>query len=149
VAQYGIYDVFDADMAKFDNEKSENLMEYIKDGTDDRIYAIAELIRRNVDLGLIYNLTKIDMFFLEKIKNIVNEENALLNNIDNIEILKEAKKMGFSDRYIAKLWNKTEEEIYALRQKEDIYPVYKMIDTCASEFDSYVPYFYSTYEEEN
>ena len=134
---------------KFDNMETEAMMTYIKDGTDDRIYAIAELIRRNVDLGLIYDTTKIDMFFLEKIKNIVDEETVLTKNVGNIEVLKEAKKMGFSDKYIAKVWNKKEADIYLLRKEHNIYPVYKMIDTCSSEFESYVPYFYSTYEEEN
>lgn len=136
-------------MKKFDKFETDELMNYIKDGTDDRIYAIAELIRRNTDLGMINNITQIDMFFLEKIKNIVKMEKKLKENIDNIDILKEAKKMGFSDKYIGKLWNKTESEMYLLRKKENIYPVYKMIDTCSSEFESYVPYFYSTYEEEN
>ena len=134
---------------KFDFMETEDIMEYIKDGRDDRIYAIAELIRRKVDLGLIHNNTKIDMFFLEKIKNIIEMEKTVKENIGDIETLKQAKKMGFSDKYIAQVWNKTEEEIYLLRKKENIYPVYKMIDTCASEFESYVPYFYSTYEEEN
>ena len=134
---------------KFDQMPTEEMMEYIEDGRDDRIYAIAELIRRNTDLGLINNKTKIDMFFLEKIKNIIKLENKLKPNVNDIEILKQAKKMGFSDKYIAEVWKKTEEEIYLLRKKEKIFPVYKMIDTCSSEFESYVPYFYSTYEEEN
>lgn len=134
---------------KFDKMETEEMMTYIKDGTDDRIYAIAELMRRNVDLGLIYNTTKIDMFFLDKIKNIIDEEKVLVQNIGDIEVLKEVKKMGFSDKYIAKVWKKKEADIYELRKKNKIYPVYKMIDTCSSEFESYVPYFYSTYEEEN
>ena len=134
---------------KFDQMETEEMMTYIKDGTDDRIYAIAELMRRNVDLGLIYNITKIDMFFLDKIKNIVDKEKVLAQNIGDIEVLKEVKKMGFSDKYIAKVWKKKEADIYELRKKNAIYPVYKMIDTCSSEFESYVPYFYSTYEEEN
>ena len=134
---------------KFDQMETEEMMTYIKDGTDDRIYAIAELMRRNVDLGLIYNTTKIDMFFLDKIKNIIDEEKVLAQNIGDIEVLKEVKKMGFSDKYIAKVWKKKEADIYELRKKNKIYPVYKMIDTCSSEFESYVPYFYSTYEEEN
>ena len=134
---------------KFDNMETEEMMTYIKDGTDDRIYAIAELMRRNVDLGLIYNTTKIDMFFLEKIKNIVEMEKVLKENIGDIDTLKAVKKMGFSDKYIAKVWKKKEADIYELRKKNNIYPVYKMIDTCSSEFESYVPYFYSTYEEEN
>ena len=136
-------------MKKFDDVETEELMEYIKDGRDDRIYAIAELIRRNTDLGLIYNITKIDMFFLEKIRSIIKMERKLVNNIGDIDVLKQAKKMGFSDKYIASLWDKTEEEMYLLRKQENIYPVYKMIDTCSSEFESYVPYLYSTYEEEN
>lgn len=134
---------------KFNTMSTEEMMEYIEDGRDDRIYAIAELIRRKIDLGLIYNKTKIDMFFLEKINNIIKMENKVKKNLDDIEVFKQAKKMGFSDKYIAQVWNKTEEEIYLLRKKEKIYPVYKMIDTCASEFESYVPYFYSCYEEEN
>ena len=134
---------------KFDTMETEDMMTYIKDGTDDRIYAIAELMRRDVDLGLIYDTTKIDMFFLEKIKNIVETEKVLKKNVGDIDTLKTVKKMGFSDKYIAKVWNKKETDIYELRKKNNIYPVYKMIDTCSSEFESYVPYFYSTYEEEN
>ncbi len=134
---------------KFNKMETSEMMEYIKDGTDDRIYAIAELIRRNIDLGLIYQTTKIDMFFLEKIKNITKWERVLAENVGDLEILKIVKKMGFSDKYIAQVWKKEEEEIYLLRKKENIYPVYKMLDTCSSEFESYVPYFYSTYEEEN
>ena len=134
---------------KFDTMETEDMMTYIKDGTDDRIYAIAELMRRDVDLGLIYDTTKIDMFFLEKIKNIVEMEKVLKKNVGDIDTLKTVKKMGFSDKYIAKVWKKKENDIYELRKKNNIYPVYKMIDTCSSEFESYVPYFYSTYEEEN
>ena len=134
---------------KFDNMETEEMMTYIKDGTDDRIYAIAELMRRDVDVGLIYDTTKIDMFFLEKIKNIVEMEKVLKKNVGDIDTLKTVKKMGFSDKYIAKIWKKKEKNIYELRKENKIYPVYKMIDTCSSEFESYVPYFYSTYEEEN
>ena len=134
---------------KFDKMATEEMMTYIKDGTDDRIYAIAELMRRDVDLGRIYDTTKIDMFFLEKIKNIVEMEKVLKKNVGDIDTLKAVKKMGFSDKYIAKVWKKKEADIYELRKKNNIYPVYKMIDTCSSEFESYVPYFYSTYEEEN
>ena len=141
--------VYHLHMAKFDNMQTEKMMDYIEDGTDDRIYAIAELIRRETDLGLIYNKTKIDMLFLEKIKNIIDMENILRENLEDIDVLESAKKMGFSDKYIGKLWDKTEEEIYNLRKQEKIHPVYKMIDTCSSEFESYVPYFYSTYEDEN
>lgn len=98
---------------------------------------------------MIYNSTKIDMFFLEKFKNIVEFETVLRNNINDIETLRDAKRMGVSDKYIAQVWESTEQAVYRLREKNNIFPVYKMIDTCASEFSSYVPYFYSTYEDEN
>ena len=136
-------------MKKFDDFSEEEMLSYIADGTDDRIYAIAELLRRNTDLGLIYDATKIDMLFLEKIKNIVAMERRVKENKGDTETLYAAKKMGFSDEFIGRLWNKSGEEIYKIRCEKNIFPVYKMIDTCASEFESYIPYFYSTYEEEN
>lgn len=136
-------------MKKFDDFSEEEMLSYIADGTDDRIYAIAELLRRNTDLGLIYDATKIDMLFLEKVKNIVAMERNLKENRGDTETLYAAKKMGFSDEFIGKLWDKKGEEIYKIRCEKNIFPVYKMIDTCASEFESYIPYFYSTYEEEN
>ena len=136
-------------MGKFDTQTTDALMEYIKIGTDDRICAIAELIRRGVDIGLICYATKIDMLFLEKVKNIVSMENELSGAPQDIGVLREAKRMGFSDKFIAKLWGCRELDVYHMREREGIFPVYKMIDTCASEFESYIPYFYSTYESEN
>lgn len=138
-------------MEKFDskNMSVEDLLEYVKIGTDDRIYAISQLMWMGVDHSRICNITGIDMFFLDKIKKIVDFEKEMEQNPNFIELLVEAKKMGFSDSYIAELWNVSEEEIYNRRCELGIFPVYKMIDTCASEFDSYVPYFYSTYEDEN
>ena len=141
--------VYHLHMNKFDDVSTEDLMEYIKIGTDDRIFAIAELLRRDEDKGLIYNATQIDMLFIDKIKNIVKFENLIEENQFNIDIFKRAKKLGFSDKYIAKVWEVSEEKIYEFRKTNNIFPVYKMIDTCASEFESYVPYFYSSYEEEN
>ena len=134
---------------KFDFMSYEELYSYIKIGTDDRIYAIAELLRRNSDVDKINEITAIDLFFLRKIKLIMDAEKELAKNAGDIDILKSAKKMGFSDKEIGLLWNKSEKEIFELRHANKIVPVYKMIDTCASEFDSYIPYFYSTYEEEN
>ena len=136
-------------MKKFDGFSDEELLSYIKDGTDDRLYAIAELLRRNTDMGMIYDATKIDMLFLEKIRNIVKTENRLKGHIGDIKTLYAAKKMGFSDAFIGKLWGMTEDEVFKIREKQDIFPIYKMIDSCASEFESYIPYFYSTYEDEN
>ena len=134
---------------KFDSWTNDDLLDYIKIGTDDRLYAIAQLIRGGVDLALIYDKTKIDMFFLEKFKNIVEFEKVVRAHPMDVDTLREAKRMGFSDKYIGQLWGLSQHEMYRLREKHDIFPVYKMIDTCASEFSSYVPYFYSTYEEEN
>ena len=134
---------------KFDGAETENLLSYIVQGTDDRIYAIAELLRRGVEIEQIVRLTAIDRFFLTKLKNIVDMERTVARNKGDSEVLYLAKRMGFSDREIATLWGMQEREIHDLRAEKGIFPVYKMIDTCASEFESYVPYFYSTYEDEN
>lgn len=134
---------------KFDKSEESELLEYIKIGTDDRIYAIAELLRRGCDTDRIASATAIDMLFISKFKKIVDEEQTVKNGKNDIDVLCHAKKMGFSDKEIALLWDMSEYEVYRLRRESGIVPVYKMIDTCASEFDSYIPYFYSTYEQEN
>ena len=134
---------------KFDDWSSAQMLDYIRKGTDDRIYAIAQLIRKGVDLLIIYNHTKIDMLFLEKFKNIVEMEKVVAENKGCIATLKEAKKMGFSDKFIGQLWGMSEAEMFQLRKAEGVFPVYKIIDSCAGEIDTYVPYFYSTYEAEN
>lgn len=136
-------------MKKFDTTPTDTLLESIKTPTDERVFEIMELIRRNVSLHKIYEATMIDEFFLRKFKNIVLMENKLKENkIDDV-LLREAKVMGFSDSYIAKLMNMTDIEMFKYRKEHNIMPVYKMIDTCAAEFSAYVPYFYSTYEDEN
>lgn len=134
---------------KFDETDCSELLDYIKIGTDDRIYAIAELLRRGCDARDIAAATAIDMLFIRKLKNIVDMEPEVKANKNNIDVLRKAKKMGFSDKAIAGFWGVNESEVYSLRRKSGIVPVYKMIDTCASEFESYIPYFYSTYEKEN
>ena len=134
---------------KFDTYSEEELLDYIKVGTDDRLYAIAQLIRLGVDLNRIYNRTKIDMFFLDKFKNIIDFETTLVANTGDIETLKDAKKIGISDKFIGMCWNMTESDVFLLRKENNIFPVYKKIDTCAAEFDSQVNYLYSTYESEN
>ena len=134
---------------KFDDVSETELLDYIKIGTDDRIYAITELLRRGCDVGRIVGATAIDMFFIRKLQNIVEAERELAAHPGDPKYLAAAKKMGFSDKEIALLWGMREIEIYELRRRLGILPVYKMIDTCASEFDSYIPYFYSTYGDEN
>ncbi len=137
------------ELAKLKDLTIDELIAFIKDNTDERIYAIAEALRKGVSIETIYKITKIDRFFLSKIENIVNIENDLKSEPFSIENLKEAKVWGFSDSYLARIYNKTPIEIYNIRKENKIFPVYKMIDTCASEFKAYVPYFYSTYESEN
>lgn len=134
---------------KFDGMATEDMLEYIGKATDDRIYALAELLRRDVDAGIIYNRTKIDMFFLDKIKNIVDFEKVIKSSPHDENVLRDAKIMGFSDKFIGQLWGKSESEIYLLRKKYGIRPVYKMIDSCGAEFHARTNYFYSSYEWEN
>lgn len=134
---------------KFDGMPADELLRYVHEGTDDRLFAVAELIRQGVDLGIINGATRIDLFFLEKFSNIVAFETVLRAGKMDETVLRDAKKMGISDEYIGQVWGMSEGDVYRLRKKLGILPVYKMIDTCASEFDSYVPYFYSTYEQEN
>ncbi len=136
-------------MAKFDAMSEADLLKYIAIGTDDRIFAIAQLLRLNCDIDRIFEATKIDRFFLRKLKNIVETERLLAASPKDAKLLREAKRMGFSDRTIAGFWNLSELDVCNFRKEAGILPVYKMIDTCASEFASYIPYFYSTYEEEN
>jgi len=136
-------------LSKFDSYSDEELLSYIVDGSDDRFFAITELMSRDIDIGMIYDVTKIDILFLEKLRNIVRMEEALKAEKGSREALYAAKRMGFSDAYCARLWQCTEDDIYACRVKWDMFPVYKMIDTCAGEFPSEIPYLYSTYEEEN
>ena len=134
---------------KFDDWTEEALLEYISKPTDDRIHAIAQLLRLRIDLSRIYDRTKIDMLFLEKVYNIIRMERRLKAAPGDLDILREAKRMGFGDQFIGQLWGRSEADIIRLRFDNGIVPVYKMIDSCAAEHDTYVPYFYSTYEQEN
>ena len=144
----GVYHLYDK---RFSRMETGEMLSYIREGRDDRIYAIAELIRRGTDLELIHDITGIDLLFIRVFRNIVKAERELIKAADNPskEALYDAKRTGFSDAAIGEAWNKTPREIYLLRKKYGIFPTYKMIDSCASEFESYIPYFYSTYESEN
>ncbi|MDR2123008.1 MAG: carbamoyl-phosphate synthase large subunit [Flavobacteriaceae bacterium] len=125
------------------------LDEKLKRADDERLFLIAEALRNGVQIQKIYEITKIDIFFLAKLQRIINIEKELEENPQNIEILTKAKKYGFSDWGIAQLWKTEEKQIYQLRKEKQIMPVYKMVDTCAAEFFSETPYFYSTYGTEN
>ncbi|QNU68490.1 carbamoyl-phosphate synthase large subunit [Ruminiclostridium herbifermentans] len=125
------------------------IVKKLEDVNDERIFVIAEAIRRSVELDEIHNITKIDYFFLCKIKELVLMEEKLKSlKIDQLDkaVLRRAKKMGFTDSIIAKFTNSTKEEITELRKKEGIVATYKMVDTCAAEFEAQTPYYYSTYD---
>ncbi|HCX2150625.1 TPA: carbamoyl-phosphate synthase large subunit [Staphylococcus aureus] len=125
------------------------IKERISNQDDERLFFIGEAIRRGTTLEEIHNMTQIDYFFLHKFQNIIDIEHQLKEHQGDLEYLKYAKDYGFSDKTIAHRFNMTEEEVYQLRMENDIKPVYKMVDTCAAEFESSTPYYYGTYETEN
>ena len=137
------------ELASLKEKTLEELMVFISGHTDERIYALAEALRKGATVDELHQLTKIDCFFLDKLVNIIKMEELLKANVWNKEVFIKAKKMGFADSYIARIFNTTAKAIYEYRKENKIYPVYKMIDTCAAEFKAYVPYLYSTYEQEN
>ena len=134
-------------MAKFDNFATEELLSYISQFRDDNIFAIGELFRRGVSVEKIHQITKITAFFLEAMERIVVMENELKEHVKDAEVLTKAKKMGFGDKYIAKLWNCTELDVYHFRKQINLFPAFKMVDTCHT--GAYIPYFYSSYTGEN
>ena len=134
-------------LAKFDSMTNEELCEYLKEFKSDNIFAVTELIRRGMSLEELHKLTMITPLFLESFKKIVDMENTVKNNVGCVKTLKQAKVMGFSDKYIAKLWGKNELDIYAMRKSENIKPVFRMVDTLHS--GAYIPYFYSSYTGKN
>ncbi|WP_066365126.1 carbamoyl-phosphate synthase large subunit [Neobacillus fumarioli] len=127
----------------------ELLEKRIKKAGDERLFYIAEGLKRGITIETIHQWSKIDLFFLKKMEGIIKLEERLRANLFDKELLLEAKQKGFTDKKIAELWGRTEAEIYELRKRSGIVPVYKMVDTCAAEFESETPYYYGTYEEEN
>jgi len=115
----------------------------------ERVFYIADALRAGLDLEKIYALTKIDRWFLHNIKELTDLEKELLQSKDNLtdKLLRRAKEYGFSDRQLAKLLGKKEEEIYQLRKLLNITPTFKLVDTCAAEFQAFTPYYYSTYDK--
>ena len=134
-------------LPKFDNKSEDELLSYISEFKDDNIFAIAQLMRLGTSVEKIHGVTAITEFFLEALQRIVNLEEKVASNPGNIGILREAKTMGFSDKYIAELWGKSETEVFEMRKAENIFPVYKMVDTCHT--NAYIPYFYSSYQGNN
>ncbi|WP_338201097.1 carbamoyl-phosphate synthase large subunit [Lactobacillus rizhaonensis] len=116
---------------------------------DDRLFYLAEAFRRGYSMSDLHELTKINFYFLDIVKHIVDLEKVIAANPDDLEVLKNAKKYGFSDHTVANLWHEDEDKVRTLRKQNHLLPVYKMVDTCAGEFVSQTPYFYSTYDTEN
>ncbi|OWK73162.1 carbamoyl phosphate synthase large subunit [Flavobacteriaceae bacterium JJC] len=116
---------------------------------DERLFIIGDALRRGYDWEKIVEWSKIDKFFIWKIKKLIDFENIIAENKFDKEILLQAKKLGFADLHIAHLWESDQKTIFDFRKNNAVMPVYKMVDTCAAEFESETPYFYGTYEEEN
>ncbi len=130
-------------------ELGEDINHYPLGPNDLRLWAIMAALRREITAEEISKHTKIDLWFLDKLQNIVKMERKLLSQPLTPELLWQAKRLGFSDEQIGTLADRLMEQVRQLRHSWNIRPVYKMVDTCAAEFDAATPYFYSTYEQEN
>lgn len=134
-------------LAKFDSYTDAELLEYIKEFKDDNVYAIFELIRRGTSIEKLHEVTMITELFLESYKRIVDTEEKIKSNVNSVEILKEAKNLGFSDEYISSVWNVKETDVYNLRKENGITPVFRMVDTLHT--GKYIAYLYSSYSGKN
>ncbi len=137
------------EMPELNQVADDDLLEKVVKAQDDRLFYVSEAIRRGYDIEEIAKLTKIDLFFLDKLLHIHELEQELMTHVGDANLLRQAKQNGFADTKLARLWKMTAEEVRQFRKEERILPVYKMVDTCAAEFESSTPYFYSTYALEN
>ncbi|CEG22415.1 Carbamoyl-phosphate synthase large chain [Planococcus massiliensis] len=140
---------FHLELKKAETMSDEWIEKRIRRAGDERLFFIGEALRRGVSIETIQDWSQIDLFFLKKFADMVQFENVLKANRFDRETAKKAKRMGFADKTIAKLWAVGEQEVYNWRKEQELMPVYKMVDTCAAEFESETPYFYGTYEDEN
>ncbi|HIV73925.1 MAG TPA: carbamoyl-phosphate synthase large subunit [Candidatus Pseudogracilibacillus intestinigallinarum] len=139
----------DFHLDKLNDVEQDVLLTRVVKADDERMFVLAELLRRGMTIEEIHELTKIDFLFLRKIKHIIDLEDQLKDAKYDQEMLERVKRYGFSDTQIARVWGVAEEEVYEFRKQHQILPVYKMVDTCAAAYESKAPYFYSTYEQEN
>ena len=137
------------DAKEYKEEATESLLMRIANACDERIFILAEILRRDISIQKIHDITKIDLWFLNKLENIIKIENSLKSEVLTNELLTVAKKRGFLDKTISQFAKKEMSEIKSMRENINLRPVYKMVDTCAAEFESNTPYYYSTYEEED
>ena len=142
-------DVYHFALPNGDEFSDETIEKRIRKAGDERLFYIAEALKRGISFETIHEWSQIDLFFLYKMEGIIKFEKELANFPFDQEWAIKAKKKGFSDVALAALWKSTEKEVYDWRVKEKIIPTYKMVDTCAAEFESETPYFYGTYEDEN
>ncbi|WNY26238.1 carbamoyl-phosphate synthase large subunit [Methanolapillus millepedarum] len=127
----------------------EEIINLLKVATDERIFAIIHALRRGYTVDAISGLTKINPFFIEKIKNVVMTEETLSKQPLSKELLLDAKKKGFTDERIAELSKKSRSEITDMRLKENMVAAYRMVDSCAKELDAFTPYYYTEYDMKN
>ncbi len=132
---------------KFDEMTDDQILEYISEYRDDNIFGVAELLARGVSVEKLHEITQITPYFLEAIARIVAMEETLKQNVRDLQTLTAAKKMGFSDKYVARMWKCTELDVYNFRKEHNLFPVFRMVDTCHT--GAYIPYFYSSYTGEN
>ena len=131
-------------------ERGKDIKTYpLMPANDLRLWAIMAALRRGITPEAIADYTKIDLWFLDKLQNIVNMEKTLLSQPLTPDLMRQAKRLGFGDGQIGTLADRLPEQVRQMRHDWNIRPVYKMVDTCAAEFDAATPYFYSTYEQEN
>ncbi|MDF2606694.1 MAG: carbamoyl phosphate synthase large subunit [Bacillales bacterium] len=133
----------------FEELEIDFIKQKITKADDERIFYIAAALRKGLSIEEIHDISKIDLFFLFKLEKIIKFEGIIKQNKIDLDVLKQAKEMGFSDKYISTIWEMKELELYNLRKEKNIFPVYKIVDTCAGEFEATTPYYYGTYEEEN
>lgn len=132
------------------NEEKEALLKAIHIPNPNRVLQIAQALRLGAEVDDLFEITKIDRWFLRQMRDIVLEETVLKSSKPNDPaVLRRAKQFGFSDHQLGLFWNLPPLKIRALRKKHGIVPCYRLVDTCASEFEAYTPYYYSSYEEEN
>ena len=133
--------------SKFDDMSKEEMLEYVKEFHSDNIFAVAELLYHGVSVEELHEITQITSLFLESIKRIIDMEEALRGKAFDLDVLKAAKEMGFSDKYVARLWNCTEIEVYNFRIENNLTPGFRMVDTLHT--GAYIAYLYSSYTGEN
>lgn len=138
----------DLEDIKIENGILDKIDQKLRQPNAERIFYIGDAFRVNLDIDKIYELTKIDRWFLYNIKEIIDCERELLKNKRNLsaELLKKAKEYGFSDKQLSGFLSLSEPEVHALRKSMNIFPDFKLVDTCAAEFMAHTPYFYSTYD---